>query len=341
MMVVERPGILPQAEFYVVMETFRGFKNDLEQNASISDVTSTLMIPGRKMRWKAAVGKHGEAETETHVFHLNIVDFNFLSAFELDLVAGREFSMEYGTDEDTACIISRTGARVLGFDDPTDAIGQSLQWSGYRQGGIIVGVTEDYHQESLHEAAPPVLFVPSDYAEFFLMHVSTEELPQTLKSIEGVWESRFPGNPFHFYFLDEYFDQQYRNDRRFGRIFGLFAFLAMVVGCLGLFGLSAYMAQQRFKEIGVRKVLGASTSQIWVLLTRDFVELVLLANVLAWPLIAWGMNRWLEGFALRTSLNWGLFALAGVAVLAIALLTVSYQAYRVANIQPAEALRTE
>lgn len=338
-LVVERPGVrIRDAE--ARQASIDGFKTDLEAHAAISDVSSTLMIPGRKMRWRMAVRKLGDDPEQSHSFHLNLVDFNFVDAFGMEIVAGRNFDRSYGTDVDTACLITEAGARILGFQSPEEAVGKTITGGGDNQ-GIIVGIVGDYHQESLHHPAPPTLFFVSDYAEYYIMRVQTQGLSSTVAAIEEVWNVRFPGNPFHYFFLDEFFDKQYKNDQQFGQMFGLFSILAILIGILGLVGLSAYMAQQRVREIGLRKVLGANVPDILILLSKDFLKLVLLANLLAWPIIGWVMHNWLEGFAMKTSLSWWIFVLAAVLVTLIAFLTVSLQSYRAALTDPIKALRTE
>lgn len=341
MMVIERPGI-QMRDFEARKTSVVGFKDDLEQHNAISDVTGSLTIPGKKMRWKSGVRKYTASGDQEQPFNFSMVDYAFTDAFGMKILAGRNFSESYGTDADTACLITESGVRALGFSTPEEAIGEVLAIPNFRWNPIIVGVVNDFHQESLRESPEPTLFSLSPYnSEYFLMRVSSAGLPATVAHIESVWNERFPNNPFQYFFLDEFFNAQYQNDQRFGRIFGLFSILAILIGCLGLFGLSAFATQQRVKEISVRKVLGASTSSIFGLLTSDFLKLVLIANVIAWPIIGWLMNNWLQDFAYRISLSWWLFVLAGVVVMGIALLTVSFQSLRAASANPADALRSE
>lgn len=338
-LVIERPGVRIRDEA-LREASIDGFKNDLDAHPTISDVSSSSMVPGKKMRWRMNLWRAGADPDQSHAFHINLVDFNFVDAFGMKILAGRNFDRSYGTDMDTACIITEAGARALGFQQPEDAVGASIS-GGRNVNGIVVGVVNDYHQESLHHAAPPTVFLVSDYAEYYLMRVQTSNLSTTLSVIDEIWQRRFPGNPFQYFFLNEFFDKQYENDQRFGKMFGLFSILAIVIGCLGLLGLSAFMAQQRVKEIGIRKVLGANTIDILRLLGIDFLQLVILSTLIAWPVIGIVMNRWLEGFALRTSLSWWVFILAGLIVMALALATVSLQSYRVAQTDPVKSLKSE
>jgi putative ABC transport system permease protein len=173
------------------------------------------------------------------------------------------------------------------------------------------------------------------------LKISTENLPQTIAAIERIYKTLFPGNPFSYSFVDEKFDEQYRNDQRFASLFSVFAGLAILIACLGLFGLASFSARQRTKEIGIRKVLGASVASVVALLSQEFVKLILLANLIAWPIAYFTMNKWLQDFAYRIDIGWWVFALAGGMALLIALVTVSTQAIKAALANPVEALRYE
>jgi len=206
----------------------------------------------------------------------------------------------------------------------------------------IIGVVADYHQEGLKKAHDPIAFllVP-DNRRYFSIKVETNNFSSLVGSIESQFNESFPGNPFSHFFLDEHFDQQYQSDRSFGQIFGVFASFAIIVACLGLFGLSSFTALQRTKEIGVRKVLGASVANILTLLSKDFVKLILIANVISWPIIYLVMNNWLENFANRINIGIGLYLVPGLMVLLITLFTVSYQSVMAATANPVKALRDE
>ena len=194
----------------------------------------------------------------------------------------------------------------------------------------------------LKKSADPMIFNCSPYnGEYYSLKINTDDLPATIDHAQASWNKAFPGNPFEYFFLDDYFDVQYENDQKFGNIFAVFAVIAIIVGCLGLFGLSAFTAQQRTKEIGIRKVLGSSVLSIMLLLSKDFTKLVLLACLIGLPLVYYLMNNWLEGFATRVDLSWLLLAASGLAVLAIALITVSYQTFKAAVVNPANSLKYE
>ena len=207
---------------------------------------------------------------------------------------------------------------------------------------IIAGVVNDYHQVSLKKPIEPTIFLCSAYdGEYYSIRMNTNHVSQTLKSIESSWTKAFPGNPFEYFFLDDYFNEQYKNERRFGELFTTFAILAIIISCLGLFGLSAFTASQRIKEIGIRKVLGASVVDIATMLSKDFLKLVLISILIASPLTWLIMNTWLRDFAYRINISWWVFVIAGTTALLIALLTVSFQAIKAALTSPVKNLRTE
>ncbi|MCB0668106.1 MAG: hypothetical protein KDC80_19905, partial [Saprospiraceae bacterium] len=337
--VVEQPSVF--SDFEGRTQAVRNFKNELGNHAAITDVMSTLVIPGRQIRWKISMRRLQENAEDAHAFNYNLVDENFIPGFDMQILSGRNFSGEVGSDRDTACIITKLGAEVLGFENPEAAIGQTITSDDMQSSVIIVGVVNDYHQESLRSAMQPTIFFLNDYAEYYLMRINTASLQDNLAFIEDQWNERFPGNPFQYFFLDDYFNAQYQNEIRFQKLFTIFALLAIVVACLGLFGLSAFIAQQRIREVSIRKVLGAGIYQLVLLLTTDFMKIILLANLLAWPLIAYLMHNWLEGFANRISLNLWTFVLSGLLVLALGLLTVSYHAYRAAASNPSDILGAE
>jgi putative ABC transport system permease protein len=173
------------------------------------------------------------------------------------------------------------------------------------------------------------------------LRINTSNLPKTLDNVRKAWSTAFAGNPFEYFFLDDYFNKQYENERKFEKLFFVFAILAIIIGCLGLFGLSAYTASQRIKEIGIRKVLGASVQDITKMLSTDFIKLVIIAIIIATPIAWWAMNKWLEDFAYRVNISWWIFGMAGFAALLIAMLTVSFQAIKAAIANPVKSLRTE
>ncbi len=230
-------------------------------------------------------------------------------------------------------------AEALDFKDPQAALGEKVRLGGDTL--EIVGVLENYHQMSLKTVVSPLVyrFVPAD--SFFAFKISSSNTQELLTSLEGPWKAFFPGNPIDYFFLDQFFNRQYESDQQFGRVFTLFTGLAIFIACLGLFGLASFMTIQRTKEIGIRKVLGSTSSNIVLLLSKGFIQLVLIANLIAWPLAWWVMNSWLQAFPYRININPVLFLLAGGGVVIIAFISVGFQTFKAARVNPAQTLKYE
>jgi len=340
-LVVERPGISSRERniFNANVDVFRA---ELLQDPTIEAVSLSVTIPGKKREYKLGAKRYGHADDEIVTLRFNSMDYDFIDVFDMKLIAGRGFSTDFVNDQDTSIIIGEASAKLLGFKTPQDAIGQTITIPQFQWSPIIVGVVNDYHQESLKKSADPMIFNCSPYrGEYYSLKLNTDKPQATIEHVQASWNKAFPGNPFEYFFLDDYFNVQYANDQKFGNIFGIFAIIAIIVGCLGLFGLSAFTAQQRTKEIGIRKVLGSSVASIMLLLSKDFTKLVFLACLIGLPLVYYFMNNWLEGFATRIEFNWLLLAGSGIAVLVIAIVTVSYQTFKAAIVNPSDSLKYE
>lgn len=339
-LVVERPGIGPQREGFT--SEIDVFRNELKKDPSIQSVTASSTVPGVQREWKALVKRLGASDDQLVSVRANTMDYEFTDVFKMKLVAGRTFSEAYASDPDTAVIITESAAKLLGFKDAAAAVGEALNFPEWPWSPVVVGVVNDYHQVSLKRAMDPMMFSCTQYnGEYYSMRISTGKLSETIDHIKASWEKAFPGNPFDYFFLDDYFDQQYKNERRFGTLFTAFAAVALAIGCLGLLGLSAYTVTQRTKEIGIRKVLGSSEGGIFVLLSKEYIKPVMLAIVLGMPLVYLLMNDWLNGFAYRTPIPLFVFIAAGLTVLLITLLTVSFQTLQAARANPIDSLRYE
>ncbi|MBC6989062.1 ABC transporter permease [Hymenobacter sp. BT491] len=267
------------------------------------------------------------------------VDPQYIPTLGIRLAAGRNFSKAFSTDT-AAVILNEMAARTFGWGK--NALGHTLSRSdnqGKKRTFRVIGVIRDFHFKSLHEPISPLLMTLGDNSGSVIAKVKTQDIAGLLASLKKQWSSFVPEEPFLYSFMDERFMQTYEAERKIGRILYIFAGLTIFVACLGLFGLATFTAEQRTKEIGIRKVLGASVTNIVGLLSRDFLRLVLIANLVAWPLAWWAINKWLQDFAYRVSIGWWVFALAGVAALLIALLTVSVQATRAAIANPVKSLR--
>mgnify|MGYP005666356841 CR=1 FL=1 len=340
-LVVERPGI-SERDRNAYNSAIDVFRAELLQDQNIEAVSASLTVPGKQREYKGTLKRFGAPDNEAVSIRINSMDYDFLDVFQMELIAGRAFSKDFPADQDTSIIVTASTARLLGFENPEDAIGQTLTAPDWQWNPIVAGVVNDYHQVSLKKALEPSAFFCSPYSgEFYSMRVKTNDLSKTIAHVEQSWSKAFPGNPFDHFFLDDYFNRQYENERRFGTLTSIFALLAIIVGCLGLFGLSGFMITQRTKEIGIRKVLGASTGNIVTLLSRDFLRLVILAIIFAIPVAWWAMSNWLNSFASRIELHWWIFALAGIVAVLIAFLTVSFQSIKAALSNPVQSIRTE
>lgn len=340
-LVMERPGISPR-DRQAFNSSIDVFRNELAKDQHVKVMSTSLTVPGKQREYKGLVKKYGASDDASVTMRINSMDYNFMDVFEMKLLAGRTFSQEHPEDQDTSVVITASAVKLLGFAKPEDAIGQTLAITTFQWNPIIVGVVNDYHQVSLKKSLDPSLFFCNPYGgEFYSVRLKTDDLQKSIDHVRSSWQQAFPGNPFEYFFLDDYFNQQYENERKFGKLFTTFAGLAIIVGCLGLFGLSAFTATQRTKEIGIRKVLGSTVSSIFVLLTKEYLLLIALALVIAVPLVYFIMDNWIASFSYQTTIRWTVFLVSGSVVILIALLTVSYQTIKAARSNPVESLRYE
>jgi putative ABC transport system permease protein len=265
---------------------------------------------------------------------------DFIAHYDLELVAGRTYSRDYPSDLNGAIVINEAAARQFGYTNPTEIIGKKFdQWG---REGEVIGVVKDFNYISLHRNIEPLtLPLVPEASRYLSLKVKSENLSQRIAEVENIWKELAPHRPFLYSFLDEDFNKQYESDLRFRKIFTTFSIFALIIACLGLLGLATYTAEQRTKEIGIRKVLGADVSGIVTLLSKDFIRLVLVAIIIATPLSWYAMNRWLEGFAYKVEVSWWIYPLAGILAIIIALLTISSQAIKAALMDPVKSLRSE
>ncbi|GAB2765805.1 ABC transporter permease [Rhabdobacter roseus] len=321
---------------------FESIKERLKANSNIREVGRSSRVPSGRLldSWEAYVMKGDSmAPTDINIKSLS-VDEDFIPTYQIEMAAGRNFSRDYATDKTAGFILNETAVRLLGWKNPADAVGNRFGYGAVR--GQIIGVTKDYHFESLHQkVAPIVMFHQPGRMSRVSVQVSGGDLQQALSHIESVWQSQFPGRPFSYEFLDQRFGQLYAREQTQQMLFGIFAGIAIFISCLGLLGLSMFMAEVRTKEIGVRKVLGASVGSIVVMLSSDFLKLVLVAIAIASPIAWYGMRSWLQDFAYHTDISWWVYVLAGTLAVGIALLTVSFQSIKAALMNPVKSLRSE
>ncbi len=348
--------VLPPAVTQPALAQIETYRYELLQQPGVRAVTVSSSVPGRTFGgdvW-AEKGKFGEEGFGMSEF---AVDHDFMDLFGLELLAGRDFQRDMSTDAasagidssgfEIAAIINEAAMKRFGWRTPEEALGKRVVRDPVSNDftGNIIGVIRDFHFESLHQPiAPMILFINPNYAartRFLSLEIAPQDIASTLTRVQELFARTASATPFEYFFLDEDFARQYQQDEKMMEVYGNVAGLAIFIACLGMFGLAAFAAERRTKEIGVRKVLGASVPRLFGLLAKDFVRLVIIANVIAWPVAYWLMNQWLEDYAYRFVLGPGTFLLAGALALLIATLTVSTQALKAALANPIAALRYE
>jgi putative ABC transport system permease protein len=322
---------------------FDGFRTELMSNSSVKNVGRSSRIPtGRLLDAMGTQVKSGDTLAPANVdIKFVAADKDFTSTYGVKIVAGRGFSGNFSSDT-SSFLINEAAAAVLGFKNVQDAVGLQMGYGNRR--GTLVGVFNDFHFESMHQKILPlVLLVPRTPFSYgnISVKVSGSNIAGALAHLEKTWQKFVPDIPYQYTFLDENFERLYRSEQREKSIFTIFSFVAIFIACLGLLGLSAFAISQRVKEIGIRKVLGADTSTIVTLLSKDFMKLVIIAAVIAFPIAWWAMNKWLQDFAYRITIPWWIFLVAGIIAAVIALLTISAQAIKAAIANPVKSLRTE
>lgn len=323
---------------------YEALKKEIVNNSGVNEVSGSSYLPGSPIFRDFNFYLDGGSMTNAIDISRNVVDAKFIELMEMKLIAGRSFS-DNRKMESRHFILNRSAVSRLG-STPDEIVGKGLHfdWLGEKYDFQVIGVMEDFHQNSLHEEIKPTLFemeVDAKRYDYVIASLSSANFEQTIRSIEQTWRSLVVDTPFEYSFLDETIQKQYDEDRRASRIISSFGIIAMIICALGLYGLSSYMAEQRFKEIGIRKVMGATVQQIVTMMSGEFVRLVLIAFVIAVPLAYYGMNAWLEGFAYKVSIGWVVFALPGLTALAIALVTVSFESIRSAMSNPIDSLRND
>ena len=336
-LVVSAPIVGIDSTFLLKMTAL---KQELQQQSSVQYITVSTSIPGEAVGWNAGgIKLVGTDESTQKQYRVIGVDYDYIKTYGLKLIAGRAFSKQFGSDNHSV-IFNRKAIEQLGFNKPEEALGKKIDFWGEQY--TIEGVTENFHQQSLREAYEPlILRLIPDVNGYLSVKTNAAQASKTIRLVKAEWNKFFPGNTFEYFFLDDHFDEQYKADQRFGQVFGLFTSLAILVACLGLFGLASFTTLQRTKEIGIRKVLGASVTNILKLLYREFALLLVIAFIIAAPVAWFATSNWLRGYAFRISLQWTYFVLPFVTIIAIALITVSFQSIKAAIANPVKSLRTE
>lgn len=313
-------------------------KTELLSNPNIQHVTLVDVAP---YRWQSNAGVgdvHWEGKTNQQVkMVMTAVDYDFLDTFGLEMAEGRFFSKEYSTDTTESFVVNQAAVKAMEMDDP---VGKELKvWDLNRR---IIGVVKDYHFESLHKPIIPMAMrIEERWYQQACVRITPHRVSDTLGFIEKKWKEIYPRYPFEYRFLDDVLQSLYRVEQSIGTVVTVFTVLALFISCLGIFGLSSYTAEQRTKEIGIRRVLGASVSSVIKHISKEFVFLVIIANVIAWPLAYFLISQWLQRFAYRIAMGWLTFVLAGIVVLVLSLFTISWQIIRAATANPVDSLRYE
>lgn len=317
---------------------FETIKNELLQNPGITGVTASSEVPTYGVTFSNSLWRwDGQSEDEEILMRATFVDVDYFKTLGIEVVKGRSFSKEFPTDSKEAIMVNEKAAEIMRMESP---LGKRLSIGDDHF--KIIGVVKNYHFRSLHQEIDPLILIYNpEVCRVLFARLKSDNISNTISKIEKVWKKFAPGYPFRYRFLDEALDNLYNSEQRIGTIFRYFSFLAIFISCLGLFGMASFTAEQRTKEIGIRKILGASMSNIVLLLSKEFTKWVLVANIIAWPVAYYAMDRWLQRYAYRVNIAIWPFGLAAVLAFMIALMTVSYQAIRAAIASPADSLRYE
>jgi ABC-type antimicrobial peptide transport system permease subunit len=323
------------------------FKQEVLKNPRVINVTSSNKKPTGGLTSNLGYKAEGLDEDSEQSIKIVTVDFDFFETLENRILLGRSFSKEYSMDSVSTFILNETAVRDIGWEDPlgkwfeTSTLDPvSNNWKKRR--GLVVGVSEDFHFESIHNTIQPVCyFVDNFWVNWMSIRISSEDFTSSLQFLEREYNKLNPDFPFDYSFYDEDIEALYESERQFFRLFIVFALLAIFIACLGILGLASYTAEQRTKEIGIRKVAGASVNRIILLVTNEFTRLVLIANIIAWPVAWYFMRNWIQNFPYRIKLGIYLFVISALLAFLFAQLMVVYQAWRAATRNPADALRYE
>ncbi len=327
------------ADDSVRVSTIETFKQEITSLTTVISFTSSSYVPGVEIFWGQGSYSEDQSREDAEVMYLVGIDHDFITSYDLELVAGTNFTP--GLHEDrTEAIVNRSAVKRYGYSDPEQIIGRKIMIS--EDTLLIKGVIEDFNQMSLKTNIIPLAFPFIQANEgFFSIKLTGSNIRNTVEIIEDMWKEILPGNPFEFFFLDEHFDNQYRKDIQFANVFGIFTGLAIFIACLGLFALSSFSALKRTKEIGIRKVLGATSPSIIGLLSKDFFSLIILSIIIAVPTTYFIMKSWLQSFAYHIMISWFVFMLTTIIVLIIASVTISFQALKAANSNPVDSIKYE
>jgi putative ABC transport system permease protein len=326
-----------------INQNYEAMKNEILRDKNILQVAATSGMLVDYISSYNGFAWEGKTPDKQLSMVLGSVDQDYIQTLKMEMAEGRSFSRDYPSDATSGFIVNESAVKAMGIESP---IGKRFAFegrNGWRE-GTIIGVVKDFHFQSLHsEIEPFVMIVEPDRFNYLCLSIKADyaDLSQTLSFIENTWKKFAPGYPFEYIFLDQEFEGMYRSEQQTRKIFSYFTFLAIFISCLGLFGLASFTIERRTKEIGIRKVLGASVPGIVRLLSKEFIILVAISNLIAWPLAYYGTKKWLQNFAYHIDLSWLFFAISGLLALLIAIIVVGFQSLKVAFTNPVESLRYE
>ncbi|MGK7395207.1 MAG: ABC transporter permease [Candidatus Cyclobacteriaceae bacterium M3_2C_046] len=334
---IRGPGIVASDTIY--RQSLNTFKKEVMRLAEVENFAVSTEVPGNLIYWTNGARKLQDDRESNFILYKVGIDEDYLNTYKHQILAGRGFSQEYGQEQNQV-VINEMALRTFGFSQPSEALGQKIFSGGDTLS--VIGVVANYNHQSLKNnyRSTAFLYVPSAQS-YFNIRLNGNNLASAIEQIQQLYRSMFPQNPFNYEFADVYFNSQYASEQKFSRIFLFFTCLAIFIACLGLFGLSSFSISQRIKEIGIRKVLGASVIRIMSLISLDFIILIAVANIVGLPLAYFLMDRWLSNFAFRIGITWELFAVAAISTILIGLSTISVQTLKAAWSNPVNALRYE
>jgi putative ABC transport system permease protein len=322
-----------------VRDHLEAVKNELKSVGGVISLTASHSVPGQSVTNLFTMIEMKDGKMSPTNINTNFVDHDFFPAYGVALVSGRNFSRDLPADDTTAFILNETAVKDFGWTHE-EALGKKINQQGKH--GTVIGVAKDFHYQSLHERIQPMLFALNKYAMSKLsIHINNDNIPAVMSKLEEKWKRLTPGLPFEYSFLDQDYDKLYAADAKLGKVTGVFSMLAIFVGCLGLLGLTSFSVERRVKEIGIRKVLGASSAHVVFIISSEFIKLIGIAFLLAVPATYYMIGQWLNNFTDHIAIGPSSFLIAGAAVLALTWLTVSYLSFKAAATNPSEALRNE
>lgn len=315
-------------------------KDQLTKIPGVTGASISSSIPGKSNHIYPTKLENKSSDMQDFQLDTYFVDYDFLKQYQISVIAGRAFSKQFGSDLRETILINEAAVKSLGYSNPQEVIGK--RFSQLNVNGLVIGVVKDFHFRSFQEQVQPLMLrISPGFFTFLTLNVSSENMPERIQQLEKKWKELVPDLPLIYFFADEAYNKQYRDEQRFGKLFIGFAAFAILISCLGLLGLSAFSITRRTREVGIRKVMGASVSGIVGLLSIDFIKLVLVAILIASPVAWYAMNQWLLGFAYRIEISPWIFIIAGFIALIIAIATVSFQAIKAALMNPVKSVRSE